>query len=261
MSATTPTLAAQAERLRDLHRGERPLVLPNPWDATSARVLADAGFPALASSSAAVAQALGGADGDRTPAKEMFAALARIGAVAADAGIPLTADVENGYGLGADELVERLLEAGAVGLNLEDTDHAGGGAGLLDAGAQAERIAAVKQAGRDAGVDLVLNARLDACLRGAGVEESLARARRYVAAGADCVYPILLEDEAALARHVAEAGAPVNALLHPGSPSVERYAQLGVARVSTGGALANHAYGALGRAASSLLAGEDPWAA
>jgi len=253
-------LAAQAERLRALHRGERPLVLPNAWDATSARVLTEAGFPAIASSSAAVARALGGEDGDATPAKEMFAVLRRIGAVAAEAGIPLTADVENGYGLGADELVERLLEAGAVGLNLEDTDHAGGG-GLVDAGAQAERIAAVKQASREAGVDLVLNARLDAALNGAGVEESLSRARRYVAAGADCVYPILLEDEAAIARHVAEAGAPVNTLLRPGSPSLRRYTELGVARISTGNALAAQAYGALGRAASSLLAGEDPWAA
>lgn len=259
MSTAAASLAERAARLQALHHRERPLLLPNAWDATSARVLADAGFSALASSSAAVAGALGGADHDATPAAEMFAALGRIGAVAAEAGIPLTADVETGYGLGADELVERLLEAGACGLNLEDSDHRAGG--LADATAHAERIAAVKEAGRAAGVDLVLNARLDAHLHGAGVEESLARARRYVAAGADCVYPILLEDEAALARHVAEAGAPVNALLRPGSPSARRYEALRIARISTGGALAQHAYGALGRAAGSLLSGGDPWSA
>lgn len=252
------TLAAYAARLRALHHRATPLVLPNAWDATSARVLADAGFPAIASSSAAVAGAIGGSDHDGTPAEEMFAALRRIGAVTTAAGVPLTADVETGYGLGADELVQRLLEAGACGLNLEDSDHAAGG--LRDAAEQAQRIAAVKQAGLDAGVELVLNARVDAHLHGAGAAESLRRARLYAAAGADCVFPILLEDEHELARHVAEAGAPVNALLRPGSPSLERYAALGIARVSTGGALAQHAYAALARAAAALRSGRDPYA-
>lgn len=256
--AHVAALAADAGRLRALHHAAAQLVLPNAWDATSARVLVDAGFPALATSSAAVAEAVGGSDHDGTPAAEMFAALARIGTVTTAAGVPLTADAETGYGLGADELVQRLLEAGACGLNLEDSDHAAGT--LRDAHEQAERIAAIKQAGRDAGVELVLNARVDAHLRGAGADESLRRAQLYAAAGADCVYPIMLDDEAAIARHVAAAGAPVNTLLRPGSPSLERFAALGVARVSTGAALAQHTFGALARAAGELRAGRDPYA-
>lgn len=251
-------LAARAERLRELHRGAAPLVLPNAWDAASARVLAAAGFPALATSSSAVAAALGGDDGQRTDADAMLDAAARI---AAAVDVPVTADVEGGYGLAPEELVERLLAAGVAGFNLEDSDHVARDGALLDMEAQAERIAALVAAGRAAGVSLVLNARVDAVLRGAGVEESLRRAQRYAAAGADCVYPILMEDEAAIARHVAEAGAPVNVLLHPGGPSLPALTRLGVARISTGGALHAHVEAALTRAAAALAAGEDPYAA
>lgn len=252
----TDRLAAHAQRLRALHDGPEPLVLPNAWDAASARVLADAGFPAIATSSAAVAAALGGADHQGTPGDAMLAAVARI---AAAVDVPVTADVEGGYGLPADELTRRLLDAGVVGLNLEDSDHGGAGA-LLDAEAQAERIAAVKAAGRAAGVDLVLNARVDAQIHGLGADESLRRAQRYVAAGADCVYPILLEDEDALAAHVARAGAPVNAMLHPGGPSLERLTALGVRRVSTAAALFRHTLAELSRAATRLRSGADPYA-
>jgi len=213
-----------AAALRALHVPGDPLVLPNAWDAATARLVRDAGFPAVATTSWGVADALGYEDGERTPADEMLAAVARI-ARAVD--VPVTADLEAGYGLEPGELARRLTGAGAVGLNLEDTDHANHPA-LQPVEEQARRIAAVK-----AGADLVLNARIDVHIRGGATEEALARARAYRDAGADCVYPIGVADEATIAAFV-ETGIPVNILLRPGAPSIERLAELGVARISLG---------------------------
>ncbi len=223
-------LAAAAQRLRALHRADEVLVLPNCWDVASARRLTEAGASAAATSSAAVAESLGFADHEHAPADAMLAAVARI---AAAVDVPVTADLEAGYGLSAAALVDALLAAGAVGLNLEDTDHAGGG--LRPVGAQAERIAAVKAAGRAAGVDVVLNARVDVHLpaHGAALEEGLARARAYREAGADCVYPILVVGDEAIAAYVQTAGV-VNVLATTGGPPLARLRELGVARVSFG---------------------------
>ncbi|MBW8701378.1 Carboxyvinyl-carboxyphosphonate phosphorylmutase [Streptomyces sp. MBT84] len=172
-----------ADTFRALHHDRPPgdpLVLPGPWDAVSARVFAEAGFPALSTPSAGIAASLGYADGE-TPAGEMFAAVARI-VRAVD--VPVSADLENGYGLAPRELVERLLETGAVGCNLEDSD-----AGvLLDPHRHADRIAEVRAA---AGDRLFVNARVDSFAHGDGdPERAVERAALYVAAGADCVYPI-----------------------------------------------------------------------
>src|SRR5712692_5375356 len=117
------SLAEAAERLRALHAGSEPLVLPNAWDAATARAVVEAGFPVVATTSAGVSGGLGWAAGEATPADEMFAAVARIARVV-DA--PVTADIESGYGLPPEEIVRRLLAAGAVGCNLEDTDHTSG---------------------------------------------------------------------------------------------------------------------------------------
>ncbi|QOV42515.1 isocitrate lyase/PEP mutase family protein [Streptomyces chromofuscus] len=174
---------SRAETFRALHRRPDPadpLVLPGPWDAASARAFVDAGFPALATPSAGVAASLGYEDG-QTPPDEMFAAVTRI-VRAVD--VPVSADVEDGYGLAPRELVERLLETGAVGCNLEDSS----GGVLKDPYAHAEWLAEVRAA---AGDRLFLNARVDTFVR--GVEEperAIERAALYVAAGADCVYPI-----------------------------------------------------------------------
>lgn len=174
---------SKVEVFRALHRGRLPgdpLVLPGPWDALSARVCEEAGFPALATPSAGIAAALGHEDGS-TPADEMFAAVARISA-AVD--IPVSADVEGGYGLAPKELVERLLEAGAVGCNLEDSRQ-----GVLKGPREhAEWLAEVRYA---AGDQLFVNARVDTFAYGDGdPERAIERAASYVAAGADCVYPI-----------------------------------------------------------------------
>jgi 2-methylisocitrate lyase-like PEP mutase family enzyme len=236
-------LADRARALRELHRPGDPVVLPNAWDPPSARRLAATGAAALATTSVGVAEALGYEDGERTPPAEMLAAVGRI---AAAVELPLTADLEAGYGLSPDELVAGLLEAGAVGLNQEDTDHATGQ--LADPDANAERLAAIKEAGRSAGVDVVLNARVDSFLRAAPdadpaavLDDAVARGRRYAEAGADCVYPFAARGRAAIRRLVEEVGAPVNIVAVPGGLGRSELADLGVARVSFGGGLAQRA--------------------
>ena len=236
------TLAEQADALRALHVPGRPLVLPNAWDAQTARLVDEADFAAVATSSAAVAHSLGFEDGGVMPPDDAFAAVARI---ARATSLPVTADIEDGYGLAPAELVERLLDAGAVGCNLEDSSH-GGPDPLVAPERQAERLAAVKDAARAAGVDIVLNARVDVHVRRFGAEESraeeaLRRARLYAAAGADCVYPIMAFDEPTIRDLVARAGAPVNVLARVNVDSLPRLAELGVARISFGSGLATAA--------------------
>ncbi len=213
-----------AAALRALHVPGDPLILPNAWDAGTARLVERAGFPAVATTSAGVARALGYEDGEQTPAEEMLAAVAR---VARAVSVPVTADMEAGYGLDDGELGRRLADAGAVGLNLEDSDHDHHPA-LVPAERHAARIARIKAA-----ADLVLNARIDVHLRGGTTQAALERARAYADAGADCVYPIGVADEATIEAFVA-LGLPVNVLLRPGAPPIERLAELGVARNSLG---------------------------
>jgi 2-methylisocitrate lyase-like PEP mutase family enzyme len=227
----TSTVAA-AQWFRARHRGPEALVLPNVWDPVSARVFADAGFCALATSSAAVAASLGYADGEQTPVTEMLAAIARI---ARCVSVPVTADFEAGYGLAPRELVERLAETGVIGCNLEDSGS--GHPKLADVQRQADFLSAVRE---EAGDSLVINARVDVFLidpPGAPgtVDAAVGRARRYLAAGADCAFPILAPPHA-LPRLVAEIGGPVNALCQTRGPSRAELAGLGVARITFGGA-------------------------
>ncbi|MFK4185887.1 isocitrate lyase/phosphoenolpyruvate mutase family protein [Streptomyces sparsogenes] len=259
-----------AAALRALHHGRAPgdpLVLPGPWDAAAARAFAAAGFPALATPSAGIAASLGYRDGE-TPAGEMFAAIARI-TRAVD--VPVTADVEDGYGLAPGELVERLLEAGAVGCNLEDGDRATGG--LKDPERHADWLAEVRAT---AGDSLVINARVDVFVRkeaaargdtsgrgagadpergdtsgrGAGAdperlaEEAVARGRRYAAAGADCVYPIAAPPRL-LPRLAAGLGTPLNALAKPDGPSPHELGELGATRITFGPGLFRQALAAV----------------
>jgi 2-methylisocitrate lyase-like PEP mutase family enzyme len=248
-----------AERLRALHAGPNPLVLPNAWDVVSALAVERAGAAAVATTSSGVAAAVGYPDGEAMPVGEMLDAVRRI---AAAVDIPVTADLEAGYGLPADELVRRLLDVGAVGLNLEDTVRQGGTPLLGPMEPQVERIAAIRAAARAVAVPLVLNARIDVFLRGDApladrVEEGIRRAQGYRQAGADCVYPIWLVDPDGIARFVRETGAPVNVLLRPGSPSLADLAFLGVRRISVGGGLARHADAYVEELARRLLEGDD----
>ena len=241
-----------AALLRRLHAPGDPLLLPNAWDAASARRFADLGARAIATTSGGVARALGFDDGQNTPIDEMLEAVERIAAVV---DVPLTADMEAGYDLPAAELAERLLQTGAVGLNLEDSDHARPGT-LVAPEAHAERIAVLAHAG------LVVNARIDVHLNEVGdpasrLDEALRRAVIYLEAGAACVYPILLDDEVDLGAFVAAAGAPVNALQYSGSPTLARMRELGVARVSVGSGLASAALDHAAGIARAFLAGDD----
>ncbi|MET8912158.1 isocitrate lyase/phosphoenolpyruvate mutase family protein [Micromonospora sp. NPDC004551] len=250
-------LSRRAAALRALHRPGDPLILPNAWDPGSARAVVAAGFPAVATSSAAVAEALGHADGEATPVGELFAAIARITAAAP---VPVTADLERGYGLRPAELVERLLAAGAVGCNIEDSDPRT--REVSDVEEQAELLAGIRAAARAAGVDLVLNARVDVHLRAYGpAEERLAeavrRGRRYLAAGADCVYPILLADPEQIRELVTEVAAPVNILARPGAPAPAELAALGVARISYGSGLYAATRARLAGMLAAIRAGDE----
>jgi 2-methylisocitrate lyase-like PEP mutase family enzyme len=219
---------SKVEVFRALHRGRLPgdpLVLPGPWDAVSARVCVDAGFPALATPSAGVAASLGHEDGS-TPAEEMFAAVTRI-VRAVD--VPVSADIEGGYGLAPKELVERLLETGAVGCNLEDSR-----SGVLkDPREHADWLAEVRA---EAGDRLFVNARVDTFIRGeADPDRAIERAALYVAAGADCVYPIgAPADVLPLLRSGIQGPVNVHGTLDGKGPSPTELGELGATRVTFG---------------------------
>ncbi|MEV6838907.1 isocitrate lyase/phosphoenolpyruvate mutase family protein [Streptomyces sp. NPDC051133] len=239
---------SKVDEFRALHlrraQGD-PLILPGPWDAASARALAEAGFPALATPSAGVAASLGYADG-ATPAGEMFAAVARI-TRAVD--VPVSADVEGGYGLAPKELVERLLEAGAVGCNVEDS---GDGGVLKDPHEHAEYLAEIRSAA--AGL-LFLNARVDTFVHGDGdPERAIERAALYVAAGADCIYPILAATGLLPLLRAGIEG-PLNALarLDGDGPSPAALGGLGATRVTFGPGLQRRATSAVREASKALM--------
>jgi len=246
-------LKARAERLRELHGGEM-LVLPNAWDAASATIVAEAGFPAVATASAAVSAMLGFPDGEGAPWQEMFAAAGR---VARAVPVPVTVDAEAGYGMQPRELVDRLLDIGAVGCNLEDTDHREGG--LVEAGAHAEWLAAVRSAADDAGVPIVINARVDTFLPAGGipaadrVAEAVRRGRLYREAGADCIYPIGVRDEPDIATLVTELPGPVNGNVGE-RLDLATLRKLGVARVSYGPTFHRAAMAHMRTAVQALLA-------
>ncbi len=237
------------DAFRALHHGRAPgdpLILPGPWDVSSAKVFVDAGFPALATPSMAIAASLGYPDGQGTPPAEMFAAIARI-TRAVD--VPVSADVEAGYGLAPAELVERVLQAGAVGVNLEDSDPATHE--LVEPKRQADYLAAVRAA---AGDDLFVNARIDTYLRGDTTpEEAIERGRQYAAAGADGVYPIFAPPDQlrALADGI---GLPVNAVARPDGPSPRELGRLGATRITFGGGLHLRTLAALKTIAEQLSA-------
>ena len=250
----TADLKARAGRLRELHHAGEMLVLPDVRDAASAKIVAGAGFPVVATASAAISAMLGYPGGEGAPWQEMFAAAGR---VARAVSVPVTVDAGAGYGMEPRELVGRLLEIGAVGCNLEDTGHRAGG--LAGSGVHAGRLAAIGAAASDAGIQVVINARAGTFLPGSGVPgqervaEAVRRGRLYLGAGADCIYPIGVSDERDIATLVAELPGPVNASTRPGGPDLARLGELGVARVSYGPRLYREALASLKTAVQGLL--------
>ena len=245
-----------AERLIALHDVRRPLVLVNAWDVASALVVQRSGLPAIATSSSAVSSALGYPDGERIPAAEMLALVARI---VDHVSVPVTADLEAGYAAnpqGVADVARQLLATGAVGLNLEDgIDPATGGLRSVDAAV--ERVRAVREAAREHGVALVINARTDVFLEMSGppddlVAEAIARLAAYRDAGADCLFPIGLREPDAIRRLAGELRHPVNVLAGPGAPSIGELGGLGVVRVSLGGGPQRAALAALAAIADEV---------
>lgn len=237
------TQPEQAARFRRYHLEPPILVLPNAWDVASAKRLAAVpGCRALATSSAAVARALGFEDGEQAPAEEMLRMAARI---AAAVELPVTADLERGYGDWVGT-ARAAWAAGIVGMNFEDsTDD-----GLVPVGEQVEAIREI----RAAVPELVLNARVDVFLRGGDdVDEAVERGNAYLAAGADCVYPYTERPEhvAPLARRI---DGPINVVLAEAMPHPRELEQLGVARVTWGGRMAALAYAEAERRAADALA-------
>ena len=247
-----------AEALRARHLDGRVLLLPNAWDALSAKLFAQAGFEAVATTSAGVSWALGYADGQRAPWPEVVAATARM---VRAAGVPVTADIEQGFGDSSEALarsIADIAQAGVVGFNLEDGTH-DPRAPIRPTALAAERIRVARDAAEAAGVPMVINARTDLFLIGQGdaraqFDESVERARAYVRAGADCVYPIGLADPAVIERFAKAVGAPVNVMARPGMPSAAELQRLGVARASTASRMALVAMAGVRQTAQTLKA-------
>jgi 2-methylisocitrate lyase-like PEP mutase family enzyme len=254
MTHQPATLDSAARRLRELHQIGRPLLLVNVWDVAGAHAVLAAGSSAIATSSIAMASARGGSDDNR----DREAAFEQLRQISAAVDVPVTADLEGGYGLAPGDLVDALLDAGAVGCNIEDTDH-GAGEGLLDAHVHAAYLAGIRAAADHRGVGIVLNARIDAIIRhprrdpAAVWDEVLRRARLYLNAGADCVYPISLTDPSLVAEIVRELDRPVNVNL---SDPLVALVEAGAARISLGGGVHKWMMGELARRAKRLLAGD-----
>ncbi|MFC4947708.1 isocitrate lyase/PEP mutase family protein [Pseudonocardia sp. GCM10023141] len=241
--------------LRDLH-ARPPLVLPNAWDPGSAVAIVAAGAAAIATTSGGLSWAAGVPDAGGLGRDAALDALRRIvGAVS----VPVTADIETGYGTTPDEVaatIAAVLATGAMGVNIEDSPGAGDAA-LLDAGAQAERLAAARAAAVAAGADLVINARTDTFLAGSGtpaerLAATMARAQRYATAGADVLFVPGVVDAQTI-RTLVAGPLPINVMVHPGALSVRELADLGVVRISVGTAVAQAAYGRAAAATRELL--------
>lgn len=247
----------RAEQFRRLHHETPLLVLPNIWDAASARIVAQAGFPAIATTSSGVATALGYRDGQQISREMLIEALARITRVVE---CPVTADIEAGYGNSIEDVlqtVKAVIETGVVGFNIEDSlKHQE--KTLADISFQVELLQALRELATSMEVPFVINARVDVFLLAIGEPESrfehaVRRANAYLQAGADCIYPIGTLDSATIANLVKAIKGPINILGGPPMPTLPELEQLGVARVSLAGGLMRSALGHVRTIARELL--------
>jgi 2-methylisocitrate lyase-like PEP mutase family enzyme len=265
--------AEKAEQFRKLHHGPRILVLPNVWDVASARVVEELGYPALATTSAGVAFARGYPDGQRISREEMLDTVSR---VAHAVRVPVTADMESGYGKTVKEMAETVkavIAAGAIGMNLEDVT-GDDESSHVTLSLQLEKIRAIRETAASLGVPLVLNARADVYLMPIGppetrFERTVERLRAYRKAGADCLFAPGVQDAVTITKLVKVLEAPLNILVTAGSPPLRELERMGVARASTGSALMRATLGAVRKIGkelmeagtySSLLQGAVPFA-
>ena len=245
----------KAEAFRAMH-SSNALLLSNVWDVASARVIEAAGFTALATTSAGIAFSLGYPDGEKIPREEMLAAVARI---ARALKVPVTADVEAGYGPKPEDAARTaraVIEAGAVGMNLEDAT-GNPEQPLVELSLQLEKIRAVREAANNLKIPLVINARTDVYLLQVGepgtrYDETVRRLRAFRDAGADCVFVPGLRDTPTIGRLVSDLQCPVNILAGPGSPAVPELRKVGVARISLGSGPMRATLGLLRRLSEEL---------
>jgi 2-methylisocitrate lyase-like PEP mutase family enzyme len=247
----------RAAQFRRFHHEAPLLVLPNIWDAASARIIEQAGFRAIATTSSGVAAALGYSDGQHISRDMLIEALARITRVVA---CPVTADIEAGYGNSIEEVlqtVKAVIMTGVVGINIEDSLKQQEKA-LVDVSYQVELLKALRELATSMDVPFVINARVDVFLLAIGEPESrfehaVQRANAYLQAGADCIYPIGRLDRTTIANLVKAINGPINILGGPPEPTLPELAQLGVARVSLAGGLMRSVLGHLRTIAQELL--------
>ncbi|MEX2454211.1 MAG: isocitrate lyase/phosphoenolpyruvate mutase family protein [Rhodospirillaceae bacterium] len=253
------TQIALGRTFRTRHETPAILVLPNAWDVASAMLLARAGFEAIATTSAGIGYTAGYPVGEIMPLSEMIEAIERI---TRRLRLPLSVDMESGYGTAPDEVartVARVIEAGAVGINIEDSIH-DGSKRLFDFALSVERIAAAREAADATGVPFTVNARTDGYWnsgRGADTpsdihDDAVARADAFGGAGADCIFIPGILDPATIGRLVGAIDRPLNVMGSTGAPSVAELDRLGVRRLTVGAVMARAAYGTLEAAAAEL---------
>ena len=241
-------------RFRSLHEGDTPLILPNVWDPLTAAMVAEAGFPAVATASAAVALSRGFDDGEQIPFEELVELVKRIGSVV---DVSVSVDFERGYGDTPQQVGEntaRLIEAGAVGVNIEDSlDHDT----MRSIDDQCERIAAMRAAGEELGVRIFINARTDVFMMDTELHaQAIPRLRAYVEAGADGVYPIMCDDLGTLEKISEATEKPINVFLKADTPPVSSLVEVGVRRISMGPGVLSLAMGATNDALRRLADGD-----
>lgn len=247
----------RANLFRQLHT-RKPLILPNAWDAASAGVIEAAGAPAIATTSAGVSWSFGRADGQKLRREEILQVITNIVDCVT---VPVTADIESGYGNGSvkdvADAVRKLISMGVAGINIEDSPGRDGQA-LFSPEEQADRIRAARETAVAAGGDLVINARTDVYLFAVGspetrLEATAKRAKLYRSAGADCVFVPGVIDIGTITELVKAIDGPLNIMAMPGAPSAKQLGEIGVARVSVGPWIAQAAMAATQRAAHELV--------
>ncbi len=254
---TSISQKAKAIQFREMHYGPSMLVLPNAWDAASARIFEQAGFRAVATTSSGVAAALGYPDGQRI-SRDMMVEVVKLMTRVVEC--PITVDIEAGFGNTIQEVLETVravIAAGAIGINIEDSTK-GQEKALVDVSFQVELLKAIQETALSMDVPLVVNARFDVFLLGIGdpasrFEEAVRRANAYRQAGADCFFPIGLSDARMIADLVQAINGPLNILASPATPSIAELARLGVARVSFGSGMMRAVLARLRHIAQELL--------
>ncbi|RII08663.1 Carboxyvinyl-carboxyphosphonate phosphorylmutase [Streptomyces sp. YIM 130001] len=229
------TTVERAQRLKQLHADHKPLVLPTVWDVWSARTAAGAGFPALTVGSHPLADSRGADDQEGQTFEEVLGAVRPI-VEAVD--VPVSVDLEAGYGQQPADLITGLTEVGGVGLNIEDTVHSEGGR-VRSTREHADYVAALRAAADDAGIPVWVNGRTDLFAHAedatAVLDEAIERLRALGQAGADSVYPVRIQDNDDLLTAVTDAvSVPVNSTAHPVKHDLERFRRLGVGRITYG---------------------------